>query len=43
MKIDDSVDWDIDRTVGAGVVRGNIGRVDYHVGAEVGSSDGEEV
>ena len=39
MNIDDSVDWDSDRNVGAEVNRGNIVGVDVHVGAEVVRND----
>ena len=39
MNIDDSVDWDADRNAGAEVNRGNIVRVDGHVGAEVVRND----
>ena len=36
MKIDDSVDWDVDISVGDKVGRGNNGGVDSDVGDEVG-------
>ena len=43
MKIDYSVYWDVDISVGAKVGRGIYVRVDSDVGAEVGSVDVERV
>ena len=43
MKIYDSVDWYIGRSVGVKYGRGIDGRVYSDVGAEFGSSDGEVV
>ena len=43
VNIDDSVDWDADRNVGAEVNRGNISGVGGHIGAKVLRSDGKRV
>ena len=43
MKIDDSIDWYIDRSVGTEAGRGNNCGVDSDVGDEVGGGDGERV
>ena len=43
VEIDDSVDWDVARSVVDGVVRDNNFRVDFHVDFEVGSCDAEGV
>ena len=43
MEIDDSVDWDINKSVGAVFVRGNNGIIDCYLCAEVGSGDDEGV
>ena len=43
MNIDDSVDWDSDRNVGAEVNRVNNVGVDGHVGADVVRNDGKRV
>ena len=43
MNIDNSVDWDVDGTVGAKVGKCNNRRVDSDVNYEVGSCDGEVV
>ena len=41
MKIDNSVYWDVDRSVGDKVVRANDGRINSYVGAEGRSGEGE--
>ena len=43
MNIDDSVDWDSDRNVGAEVNRVNNVGIEGHVGAEVVINDGEVI
>ena len=43
MNIGNSVDWDVDGSVGAKFGRCNNGRVDIYFNDEVGSCDGEGV
>ena len=43
MKIDNSVDWYVDRIFSAKVGRGDNGRVDIDVGDKCGFGDGERV
>ena len=43
MNIDVSLYWDFERSIGAEVGRGDNGRIDSDVGAEVRISDGEGV